>query len=146
MGDYDYPREEQVTAQLPFLEFRFADSDNPYFAWEAYSLCREFGATVPDWAMDYLDRAARALLSGGDERRALGFKSKRGRDSKLREYRRVERDVRLALDVDRELRSMTKPKLVIACEIVAERYNKGRRGKEMISGKTAERAYKEVFG
>ena len=143
---FDYPREAQVTAALPYLGFSFADADNPYFAWEAYSLCREFGAPVPDWVLVYLDRAARALLSGEDERRALGFKSERGRSGKLKEYRRVERDVRLALDVDRELRSMPQSKLVIACELVAERHNEGRKGKNMISGKTAERAYKEMFG
>ena len=41
---------------------------------------------------------------------------------------------------------MPQSKLVIACELVAERHNKGRKGKDTISGKTAERAYKEVFG
>ena len=142
MGDYDYPRESQVTGQLPFLEFNFADADNPYFAWEAYSLCREFGATVPDWALNYLDRAARALLSGEDELRALGFKSERGRSSKLREYRRVDRDWKLGFAVQQVLREdetkYGKAKLTAACKKVAERHNVGWR--------TVERAYKEVFG
>ena len=144
MGDYDYPAEHlklENTAVLPYLEVQEATTGNPFFAWEAYRLCREFGATVPDWVLGYLDRAARALLSGEDERRALGFVSSRGRAGRVQEFKRTERNVQLALDVRAILgedeERFGQAKLTAACKKVAEEHGVGWR--------TAERAHREVF-
>lgn len=52
---------EYVRVRLERWERLFAASQNPRFAWSAYSLTREAGLETPEWVLKYLDSVAANL-------------------------------------------------------------------------------------
>ena len=43
--------------------YLWKDTDNPFFVWEAYSICHSRGFDAPWWVNDYLAATAKALCS-----------------------------------------------------------------------------------
>ena len=39
----------------------YAATKNPLFVWAAYQHCRQTGQAIPDWVLEYFDRAAANL-------------------------------------------------------------------------------------
>ena len=91
----------------------FAREGNPLYLWAAWRLCRGTGVPVPDVVLEYLDGVAAALLElaegpekasgrgriGAAIQRALRLHSKGGGPSEFSDYRKLLRDIPIAVDV-----------------------------------------------
>ncbi len=52
------PDDPNAIDMIPWLERWYGKTKNPLYAWEAISRCMGSGLPIPDWASEYLQKAA----------------------------------------------------------------------------------------
>ena len=133
---------------VQYHEAAYKESQNPLHAWRAYLYCRRFDLTIPQWVLQYLDRAAlkfytwsqphgtppaKAKVAPGiAEALELKRPGKSGRVNVFADYGNP-RDWGLALRASVAIADGWKPYL--AFEKVAERFG--------VDASTVERAWKK---
>jgi hypothetical protein len=118
---------------LPEMEQAWRRTGNPFFALDAWGLCRRARVPIPLWVEVWIEEALLALMNVdardvGQIAKALGFRPGRGARSADTQYHQYLADRAIARQVRAELNKLGGSKQQAAIHAVAQRLGKSPSG------------------
>lgn len=143
-------RREKIIIEL---ERKYRAEGNPLAAWDAYVLCREWGKTIPEWVLQYLDRSAKRLMSAIPGKvsgkkppdhvlESFGMKTRGKGNSFSRHLESIMRHVVVRMVLEKINENPKRMKAYIFSEVAEELEKK----KRFMSNVTVEKWYNELKG